>query len=365
VRALSVNSANRASKVFTARNCPMGRKTSAIGRAIAIGYAEVTGPLRYDADGLHAFAAACEQHALDVCVHDQPALPATGYQSTVGGGIRSACGDRKHRGCAIMRIRSTAFADREFVRRCAHGEHGHRHVVMAPSAPGPAPDTYAVPDSGLDTDHLETAATHWTATAARWRDGFTTVSSGIDRPGGTAWEGGSAEAASARTERDRVQVLGLADRLSDASSIARSGAAELTAAKTRALASVDNAQRAGFTVSEDLSVRDTLTVPSPPLRLVRDVQAQASAADIWAQSTILAATDQSVASRLTAIQAGFSEFSFRRRRRWSRLHRRFLSHHMNRKCGCLRRPRRRSEQSGPHIQPGTDKRRISIPAGRR
>jgi hypothetical protein len=149
------------------------------------------------------------------------------------------------------------------------------------------------------------------ATAARWRDGFAAVSSGIGRPGGATWEGASAEAASARSERDRVHVLGLVDRLHDASSIARSGAAELTAAKSRALASVDNAQRSGFAVSEDLSARDTLTVYSKPIRLIRDVQAQAFAANIRAQSAILAATDQSVASRLTAIQTGFSEFSFR------------------------------------------------------
>jgi hypothetical protein len=182
---------------------------------------------------------------------------------------------------------------------------------MAASTTGPLPTFTLSQIQAWDTDHLETAATHWTATAAHWRDGFTAVSSGIDRPGGTAWEGASAEAASARAERDRVQVLGLVDRLHDASSIARSGAAELTAAKSRALASVENAQRAGFTVSEDLSVRDPLTVPSKPIRLIRDVQAQAFSADIRAQSTILAATDQSVASKLSTIAAGFTGFEFR------------------------------------------------------
>lgn len=181
---------------------------------------------------------------------------------------------------------------------------------MAPSAQAPLPTLTLSQIQAWDTDHLETAATHWTATAARWDDGFTAVSSGIDRPGGAAWEGASAEAASARSERDRVQVLGLVDRLHEASSIARSGAAELTATKTRALGSVGNAQRAGFAVSEDLSVRDTLTVHSKPLRLIRDLQAQVFAADIRAQSTILAATDQSVASKLTSIQAGFTNFTF-------------------------------------------------------
>jgi hypothetical protein len=182
------------------------------------------------------------------------------------GGIRAACGDLKRRGRAVNadpfdRVGHIVgggplLADGRFVDRCAHSGHGHRHVVMAASATAPLPTLTLSQIQGWDTGHLEKAATHWTATAARWRDSFTAVSSGIDRPGGTAWEGASAEAASARSERDRIQVLGLVDRLHDASSIARSGAVELTAAKTRALASVENARRAGFIVSEDLSVRD-------------------------------------------------------------------------------------------------------------
>ena len=262
-----------------------------------------------------------------------------------GRGIRSACGDRKHRGCAINADPfdcvglivggSPLLADREFVGRCAHGEHGHRHVVMATSPPAPLPTLTLSQVQAWDTDHLETAATHWTATAGRWRDAFAAVSSGIDRPGGTAWEGASAEAASARSERDRVQVLGLADKLSDASSIARSGAAELTAAKTRALASVDNAQRAGFIVSEDLSVRDTLAVPSKPLRLVP------RRAGPSLRGRHPGAVDDSRSDRsIRRVQAehhyggfhGLRSFGSRRSRRSRRL-RRYLSHHMNRKCG--------------------------------
>jgi hypothetical protein len=44
---------------------------------------DVTGAIRYDADGLRALVATCEQHADDVCVGVPPAVPATGYQSTV------------------------------------------------------------------------------------------------------------------------------------------------------------------------------------------------------------------------------------------------------------------------------------------
>jgi hypothetical protein len=114
-----------------------------------------------------------------------------------------------------------------------------------------------------------------------------------------------------RSDRDRVQVLGLVDRLHKASSVARSGAADLVAAKSRALAVVADAQRAGFAVSEDLSVRDTLPTLSKPMRLVRDLQSQAIAADLRTQSTVLAATDQSVASKLGTITAQLTGFDFR------------------------------------------------------
>ena len=185
-------------------------------------------------------------------------------------------------------------------------------MVPPPSmVPAPLPSLTLAQIQAWDTDHLDTAAAHRTSTAARWRDGFTAVSSGIDRPGGAVWEGASAEAASMRSDRDRVQVLGLVERLREASTVARTGAADLAAAKSRTLTSVDNAQRAGFAVSEDLSVRDTLSVPSKPMRLMRDLQAQVFAADIRAQSTILAATDQSVASKLRTITAGFAGFEFR------------------------------------------------------
>jgi hypothetical protein len=72
--------------------------------------AGVTGPLRYDVEGLRAFAAACEQHALDVCAYDQPVLPATGYQSTVAAvsGLHSAAGSTGN--VLSTRLRSTASA---------------------------------------------------------------------------------------------------------------------------------------------------------------------------------------------------------------------------------------------------------------
>jgi hypothetical protein len=91
----------------------------------------VTGPLRYDADGLHAFAAACEQHALDVCVHDQPALPATGYQSTVGAvsGLHAATASTAD--VLSTRIRSTASALSSAAARYSQTENSSADALMA------------------------------------------------------------------------------------------------------------------------------------------------------------------------------------------------------------------------------------------
>ena len=81
------------------------------------------------------------------------------------------------------------------------------------SGAGPLPALTLSQVAAWDTDHLERAATAWTSTADRWRDGFTAINDQIVRPGGTEWTGASADAAAAHTDRDRVQVVGLAERL--------------------------------------------------------------------------------------------------------------------------------------------------------
>lgn len=115
-----------------------------------------------------------------------------------------------------------------------------------------------------DVDHLNAAASAWRSTARTWQQGFTAVNGAILRPGGTEWIGEAADAASQRTDRDRVKVMGLADRLNTAAAIADRGADDLLAAKRQAMTSISNATGAGFRVSEDLSIRDTLAVASKP-----------------------------------------------------------------------------------------------------
>ena len=107
---------------------------------------------------------------------------------------------------------------------------------------------------GWDAEHLEAAATHWTTTAHRWDDAFTKVYREAPYPGGTLWEGAAADAAIERVGRDRHEVLGAVETLHGAASVARNGAEEIHTARQLALDAVNEAEAAGFTVGEDLSV---------------------------------------------------------------------------------------------------------------
>ena len=70
----------------------------------------MTGAIRYDAEGLRAFAATCEAHADHVCVQPHPAVAAASHQATVAAvsalhAAASGTGD-----VLGTRIRSTAAA---------------------------------------------------------------------------------------------------------------------------------------------------------------------------------------------------------------------------------------------------------------
>lgn len=209
-------------------------------------------------------------------------------------------------GLGIVISSGPVHADRRELGRSAR----HHRALMAPTPqprPTPLPRLTLSQIAAWDIDHLDDAASSWRPTARRWQDGFSAVNTGIIRPGGTEWTGASADAASARTDRDRICVAGLAERLNSAAAVARTGAAEISAAKSSAIASVENAHRAGFVVAEDRSVRDSLAVQSKPIRLIRDLQAKVFAADLKAQSLQLAAADQAVASKLNAFTAGVGD----------------------------------------------------------
>ena len=162
---------------------------------------------------------------------------------------------------------------------------------------------------GWDVEHLEDAAQRWNSTAQLWEDSFESIHRGSLNPGGTVWEGDAAEAAQERTFADLVKVLGLADVLRGASSTARLGASDLQYAQRNAMAAIEAAQAAGFTVGEDLSVSD----PTPMATLLRggrQAEAEELAADIAWRAEALSTLDAEVATKITTITAPLHTVSF-------------------------------------------------------
>lgn len=156
------------------------------------------------------------------------------------------------------------------------------------------------------TEHLIDAATYWTQTADRWEDAFLTMR---NQAQSIIWHGAGGDALRQRTAADVSVVTGKADQLRQAAGIARNGASDISAAQRRVLYGVEDAQNAGFTVGEDLSVTDTRST-SPAERAARQAQAEAFAADLRLRAEQLDAADTKVSGQLTAATAGLSGGGF-------------------------------------------------------
>jgi hypothetical protein len=157
------------------------------------------------------------------------------------------------------------------------------------------------------TDHLTDAAAHWQAVAGRWYGAFTQVwqdSLSVD------WTGRAAEALHSRTDADRSKVSGLVDQLEQAATVARSGASELDAARSRLRSAVEDARSAGFEVGERLSVTDRSAGGTAALRGIRQAQAQSFAADIRWRAAQLVGVDHQVAGKLSEVLAGVGKADF-------------------------------------------------------
>ncbi|GAB4989432.1 hypothetical protein MAHJHV58_18570 [Mycobacterium avium subsp. hominissuis] len=111
----------------------------------------------------------------------------------------------------------------------------------------------------------------------------------------------------AATHDDVGKTSGVADQLRAAAGVARNGASELVAARSRVRYAVEDAMRSGFDVYEDMSVADRSTGGSAAQRAARQAQAQAFAGDIRRRAAELVALDQQVAGRVTAATAGIRD----------------------------------------------------------
>lgn len=103
------------------------------------------------------------------------------------------------------------------------------------------------------TEHLTQAADHWETVGARsygvanrvWRDALS-----------IGWQGDAAESLRTATHADMVTTSAAVDQMHAAAKVARSGASDLSAARSRVRYAVEDARTAGFNVGEDLSVTD-------------------------------------------------------------------------------------------------------------
>lgn len=160
------------------------------------------------------------------------------------------------------------------------------------------------------TEHLRTAASSWTSDAHEWENHFEHIHRGTLSPGGTPWEGTAADAAQDGTFADLVKVRGMADHLHSAATAARNGADDIAWAKRQTLDAIAQAQEAGFTVGEDLSVTDHSSLLPAGARAARQAQAEAFAADIHASAENLATIDKAVANQVSTALAPLGNTSF-------------------------------------------------------
>jgi hypothetical protein len=155
-----------------------------------------------------------------------------------------------------------------------------------------------------DTDHLSDAAATWRATADQWQESFSQVAGHMSAPGGTPWEGAGSEAAQSRASADAIKSRELADSLRSASTVAGSGADELHAMRQSVLDAIENAESAGFTVDEDLSVTSRYTDLTSAAEMARQAQAETLAADIRAKAVALVTADHEVAAKIHTAASG-------------------------------------------------------------
>lgn len=150
------------------------------------------------------------------------------------------------------------------------------------------------------TEHLVNAASYWSKTADQWEDVFLQMR---NQSYSITWKGAGGDGLRQRTGADLSVVSGKADQLRKAAGIARNGASDIGAAQRRVLYAVEDAQNAGFTVGEDLSVTDTRSSTTPADHAARQARAEAFAGDIRARAEQLEGVDRKVARELTTTTA--------------------------------------------------------------
>lgn len=154
------------------------------------------------------------------------------------------------------------------------------------------------------TDHLTEAADHWETVG---ESSYAVVHQVWREATSVDWQGESADALHVATHADLTTTSAVVDQLQTAASVARSGASDLYAARSRVRYAVEDALAAGFEVYQDLWVTDRRAGGSGAQRAARAAEAQALAGDIRQRAARLVTLDAQVARKVTAAVSGIRD----------------------------------------------------------
>ncbi len=157
-----------------------------------------------------------------------------------------------------------------------------------------------------DTEHLSQAADNWAAQAHQLESTF---EQHYQRLAATDWKGQGRDGHVARAGLDLVKVRRPVGQLREAASAARYGFDQQNGAKESVLDAVADAQAAGFEVNEDLSVDGWFTGTEQEFAAAC-ARAQALSAQIRHRAALLVASNQEIATKITAAAGSIGEFSF-------------------------------------------------------
>ncbi|WP_454788909.1 hypothetical protein [Mycolicibacterium lutetiense] len=160
-----------------------------------------------------------------------------------------------------------------------------------------------------DTDHLESSAGRWRASATEFEDLFAQHRQNINAPGGTEWEGTAKDAALDRVNTDTAVVGRHGEVVRSAADLADTSVGDLRAAQRAAITAITEAEADGFRVSEDLKVTETRRIDVLTMAS-RYTAATEHAEDIRWNAAQLLATDTLIGERLTAKASELDSITF-------------------------------------------------------
>ncbi|KAA8967518.1 hypothetical protein [Mycobacterium sp.] len=159
-------------------------------------------------------------------------------------------------------------------------------------------------------EHLPDSAAYFRR-AADWAElSFTTLRDAARHPGGTEWDGRTADAYLAARERDLVVAGGAVSCWRGGDAVCMRGFEQMTVSRQSVLDAVAEVRAAGFEVADDYTVTETFTGGTPGQRQARRHEAQGHRNYLRHRVALLVAHDREVAHQMDAALGGLADITF-------------------------------------------------------